>query len=961
MDHQLKALPQTDWPAARPEWKRVAGDHYNPLSLNVSHDDRQSGASGDLLAVRSFAFERLNANAVVLDKRGVIIDSNETWRLYAHLNDGASSSTGIGVSYLGVCDRATGSGADVASAVAAGLRQIIAGDRTRFDLEYPCDSPSESRWFRLQASSAPVSRGTGVVVLHVDITASKLRELQLEVLVERDPLTGLPNRAAARRCLAGLLADSAAQCPTTVMFVDLDGFKSVNDTFGHHVGDELLARVSSRLRHAVRADDMVCRFGGDEFVLVCSDLTPADATSIADRIGTVMRQAFQIGADVVHIGASIGCSTSTPGCSAESMLREADAAMYEMKAGSPQLRSCDLQRAQVPPGRCSDRRLSQPPTVDQPGDGRPVPNPPRLTVETPSAPRHLAVAGSPGVLGARLRSIPEALTEAVLSAVVNRSTDVAMFFEGDGTIAWVSPASSDVFGIAPHELVGGCGFDLIHPEDRERVVGEFLRGSPKPGTPARVEFRINDPDGEVRWVEEIVTDLTGDPDVGFIVGNLRDVTGRKDSEAALARLALVDELTGLPNRNSLLDAIHRSERSTDVRQMIGLVLFDLDDYCDVNDAFGHDAGDAVLVELARRVRTAVRNDALVARISGNQFGVFGADLSCEQACEEIVRTVQANLASPFEIGGHELTVSATSGIALATADHAQELIRDADAALYRAKVTSRGGSVVFRPEIAEDATSRLRRTSDLRLAVSRQEIVPLYQPVVDLASGQVVAVEALARWNHPEHGWVTPDKFIPLAERTGLIEQLGQQILELACADAVGWLRDGRRLHVAINASGVQLTSPRFVPMVDAALAASGLPADQLTIEITETAEMHDSAMANTVLAALQDRSIRLSLDDFGTGYSPLTALRDLPVQSIKLDRTFVSGLGCRAGDDLAAGILQLGIAAGTFVVAEGVETRAQADQLYMLGCQFGQGYLWSPAVAGRDLLATIEQIELMA
>lgn len=290
--------------------------------------DRTPVPPSGVLLQRAHAFERLNAAAVVLDCHGVIVDTNETWRLFAHLNDGEASATGLGVNYLEVCDRAHEGGAEGAASVGAGLSSILAGESTHFDIEYSCDSPIEERWFRLQASSVPVSDGLGVVLFHVDITAIKLRELQFEQQAERDSLTGLPNRAGAHRHLAALLAEGET---ATVMFIDLDEFKLVNDTYGHHTGDELLTKVSTRLRGAVRSGDMVCRLGGDEFIVICSALDPDSAESIRAGIGEVLAPPFQVGVNSIRVGASVGCATSAPGTSVMSLLRSADAEMYIAK------------------------------------------------------------------------------------------------------------------------------------------------------------------------------------------------------------------------------------------------------------------------------------------------------------------------------------------------------------------------------------------------------------------------------------------------------------------------------------------------------------------------------------------------------------------------------------------------------------------------------------------------------
>jgi diguanylate cyclase (GGDEF)-like protein len=281
------------------------------------------------LELRSFAFDRLTAIAAVLDESGVIVDTNEAWRLFAHLNDGSIRSTGPGVNYLDVCDRAAACGAGGAAAAAAGLREILDGAREHFDLEYPCASPNEDRWFLLQASSAPVANGAGVVLFHVNMTARKAIEDRLAVDAERDELTGLPNRRSAARFVNEQLADAEiARHPVWALYLDLDGFKSVNDTYGHHAGDELLVQVAARARRAVRDGDLLCRLGGDEFFLACLGLDHAGATALAGRLRQVMSLPFQVGAAEVIIGASVGLASSHPDSTVDSLLSAADIEMY---------------------------------------------------------------------------------------------------------------------------------------------------------------------------------------------------------------------------------------------------------------------------------------------------------------------------------------------------------------------------------------------------------------------------------------------------------------------------------------------------------------------------------------------------------------------------------------------------------------------------------------------------------
>lgn len=280
-------------------------------------------------ALRSFAFDRLSAIAAVLDSTGTIVDTNEAWRLFALLNDGSASTTGPGISYLDVCDQAAAAGVDGASVIARALREILAGTRDHFDLEYPCPSPAEDRWFLFQASSAPVDNGGGAVLFHVDLTSRKLREERFAAQAEMDELTGLPNRRAAVRLINEELADAQLTgAQVWVHFFDLDGFKTVNDCYGHHVGDDLLVKVAMRARKAVREQDRLCRLGGDEFVLVCPDLGHKAAGALSSRLRQVMSQPFQFGSMEVKVGASVGFAASHADSTVDDLLGAADAQMY---------------------------------------------------------------------------------------------------------------------------------------------------------------------------------------------------------------------------------------------------------------------------------------------------------------------------------------------------------------------------------------------------------------------------------------------------------------------------------------------------------------------------------------------------------------------------------------------------------------------------------------------------------
>lgn len=554
-------------------------------------------------------------------------------------------------------------------------------------------------------------------------------------------------------------------------------------------------------------------------------------------------------------------------------------------------------------------------------------------------------------------------SRARMAAVINRSSDVALFFAADGTVAWASPALAEVFGVDPEVVEGVDAMRFVAPDDRPEVARSLGGTMGALGDHVAIECRVVLPDGSVRWVEMVATNLLDDPDVGFIVANLRDVTDRRAAGEQLERLALVDELTGLPNRNALVDATAAAIDRAGADREVGIVFFDIDDFCDVNDTLGHVAGDALLVAISRRVGGAVGGaddgGPLLARFGGDQFAVLCPDVADLSAALETADAVQAALAAPFVLGDREVFVAVSQGVAVTPVDCVDDLLRHADTALYRAKRAGRGRTVVFEDEQGAASLHRLVVSSELRRGIERREIIPRYQPVVDLRTGRVVAVEALARWDHPDHGPISPSTFIPVAETTELIGDLGSQVLDRACRHTVGWMDDGRRLQLAVNASALQLMDPEFPERVAAVLERTGLPPEQLTLEITETAALRDMSVAVVTLAELGERGVALSLDDFGTGYSSLSLLKRLPVGALKIDRGFVRGLGSSPDDEqIVSGVLGLALALGFDVVGEGVETPAQAEFLRRIGCHYAQGYLWSAAVPADGLLDTIEEIE---
>lgn len=542
-------------------------------------------------------------------------------------------------------------------------------------------------------------------------------------------------------------------------------------------------------------------------------------------------------------------------------------------------------------------------------------------------------------------------------AIARRSADVAMFFDHAFVIRWVSPAARQVFGIDESSLVGRNGLDLIHVDDRDRVATAFLEQLEGLGDHAEVVFRVFDGRGRVRWVEEVATDLLDDPAVGFVVGNLRDVTDRVEAHEAQLRAALHDDLTGLANRAQLLAAVRAPDPSSDRGR--ALVFFDVVHLCDVNNSLGPPAGDQLLVEIAERVAARIGDGCTFARIGNDQFAVLCPGEPALDLALGVVDMIRAELSTPFRIDGSDVFVVVCFGVARAAGVDGDQLVGQADMALHHAKQKGPDEVVVFEPELERRSQVRVSHAAALQRALGDGAVVPHYQPVIDLRTGRVVAVEALARWHDPVLGSVPPDVFIPIAEANGIITDLGTQILERACADAAGWLADGRRLQVAVNVSPVQLAHPGYTDVVGAILARTQLPPDQLTLEITETSELQDLDVAMDAVLVLAGRGVLFAVDDFGTGYSSLVLLSRLPIGAIKIDRSFVAGLGADPRlAQLVAGTVALSRAIGFRSVAEGVEHPDHVVALDRMGCEFGQGFLWSPPVPAGDLLEVIARIE---
>jgi diguanylate cyclase (GGDEF)-like protein len=429
---------------------------------------------------------------------------------------------------------------------------------------------------------------------------------------------------------------------------------------------------------------------------------------------------------------------------------------------------------------------------------------------------------------------------------------------------------------------------------------------------------------------------------GGWVATHEDITERRRAEKQIAHMARHDALTDLPNRVLLQDRLAQALAELPRDKRLAVLYLDLDNFKSVNDTLGHQIGDELLKTVAGRLRNCVREVDTVARVGGDEFAVIHTGIEQPNDAAFLARQICEAVKEPCELHGHAVIVDTSIGIALAPGDGSDptELLKNADMALYRAKADGRGTYRFFEP--AMDARMKTRRTLELalRMALVNGEFELHYQPLVNLEDRRITCCEALIRWHHPERGLIPPAEFIPIAEEIGLIVPLGEWVLRQACADAMQWPAD---IKVAVNLSPIQVMNQNLVAVIVGALAATGLPANRLEVEITESVLMQNSEATLATLHRLRELGVKISMDDFGTGYSSLSYLRSFPFDKIKIDRCFISGLA--TGDDSVAIVLAIaGLAKhlGIATTAEGVETKQQLQQVKALGCSEMQGFLFS-------------------
>jgi diguanylate cyclase (GGDEF)-like protein/PAS domain S-box-containing protein len=538
------------------------------------------------------------------------------------------------------------------------------------------------------------------------------------------------------------------------------------------------------------------------------------------------------------------------------------------------------------------------------------------------------------------------------------ASDVALIADAALVVSYVSPSLTELLGHTRDDLIGTSLLTLVHPDDVVRVDAAIHRFVVERGRELAVAFRVATSSGGWRHVEMRLINLLDDPDVAGLVANLRDVTERHELQTTLRRAALEDALTGLPNRALLMDRVQQAiEREQAGGPPYSLLFVNLDRLKAINDAFGHGVGDDVLKSVADTLCALVRPTDTVARYAGDEFTILLEDIQGSAEAEATAERITAALNTSLVVEGlPDVRFSACVGLAHGPASSAEALISAGEAATSRAKELGRGRMTVLEDGVRERVIEHRQLGAELAAAVAGEQLAVAYQPIVDLTTGRIASFEALVRWPHPSRGLLAPGTFLPLAEALDLQAPIDDWVLRTACRTAGTWQGGvAGVVPVAVNVAPAHLTSPGFADNVRAALAESGLPPGALVLEVTETAVVADLAAAEDVLKVLCELGVRISIDDFGTGYSSMLQLRQLPFDKLKIDREFVRGLP-KNRDDIAicASVISLASRLGVRSIAEGVETAEQAAALAALGCGFGQGFLWSPAVPAEQATALL-------
>ncbi len=530
---------------------------------------------------------------------------------------------------------------------------------------------------------------------------------------------------------------------------------------------------------------------------------------------------------------------------------------------------------------------------------------------------------------------------------------------------WISPQAIEMFGYSPQEWERGINYvkEFVHPDDRARVEAQYTQRKATLA-PFDCEYRVVTRSDRIIWVHdraEVLHDAEGNP--LFWQGIMFDVSDHKQLETQMEKLAYYDQLTGLPNRSLLLHEMKQlAENETIASNATAVLLLDLDHFKLINDSFGHSLGDRVISIVARRIQQVVGRTNLVARFGGDEFVILLTGPNATFMSNEIARRVIASLKDPIRIDDFEVSVTASVGIVHGNAGRPtpEDVIRDADVAMYEAKSLGRNQFVTFDTSMQDRTVARLMLESELRRALEEEQFELHYQPIVDLASGRVAKLETLLRWRHPERGLLSPAEFVPVAEETGQILAIGHVVLTEACRQGRAWIDAlGEDAPIiCVNLSAHQFLQPSLANEIQQIIQLSGIAPGHLELEITESAAMASPDTVVDTLLKLKALDVRIALDDFGTGYSGLSYLTQFPIDTLKIDRSFIAGMA-ESPEDLAIvrTILAFSSSLGLATVAEGIEHTEQRAQLIELGCDFGQGFHFARPSAAADIPGLLDSL----
>jgi diguanylate cyclase (GGDEF)-like protein/PAS domain S-box-containing protein len=550
-------------------------------------------------------------------------------------------------------------------------------------------------------------------------------------------------------------------------------------------------------------------------------------------------------------------------------------------------------------------------------------------------------------------------------SLVQNTSDIITILEADGTVRYISPALERMTGHKPEEQIGTKAFASVHPDDRERALGMFAEVLKKRGLHPPVEFRVPHKDGSWRYLEHVVNNLLDDPAVRGVVVNSWDVTERKALEEQLRHQALHDPLSGLPNRALFMDRLeHALARANRQGSKVAVIFTDLDNFKVINDSLGHKMGDQLLVAVAERLKDCVRSDDTAARLGGDEFTILVEDVTGVGEAVQVAERIAEILQPPFALEDQEVFATVSIGIALNSTAQEQpaDLLRHADLAMYRAKHRGKARYEVFESSMDAKAVERLTLETGLRKALVRQQFRVYYQPIVALDNDKVAGVEALVRWEHPQRGLLLPKEFLPVAEETGLIVRIGQWVLREAGKQARIWQErypSTPPLTVSVNLSPKQFFHPELVAEV---LGESEIDPTSLQLEITEGAmTTNGTYSADHTLRNLKRIGVQLAIDDFGLGYSSLSYIKRFPVDLLKIDRSFIAGLGqytdgASKDTEIVSAMIDLTHALGLKAVAEGVETSEQLTRLRNMKCDLAQGNYFSEPLPSEALAVILAE-----